>query len=232
MPAKFLFHAALLLLSVGGVFLWLSTQWLTPYTLQLVGILTLLYFGSHYAKSKYPKLFTKSNVTIDLTILTSMILLLVCETGALTSPLFFLCYFLLFAVAMLYEIEATLVLTGVLVIFFMFLPDPAFTQIVSLVMITPLAIFTGHQYEEALEEKRTLAKLKANLSTEETDTLMFLSLNMKNTLTSALDKLSLAIPAAKIKSVRTDLQNLYEDLKNLYRSADELQQAIDRETDK
>jgi hypothetical protein len=153
-----------------------------------------------------------------------MILLLVAETGTLSSPFFFLCYFLLFGVAMLYEIEATLVLTGVLVIFFMFLPDPNFTQIISLVMVTPLAIFTGHQYESSLEEKR-------HLSAEETDTLIFLSLNLKKTLISALDNLSLLIPQEKVKSVRVDLQTLYEDLKNLYRSADELQSTIDQETD-
>jgi hypothetical protein len=133
---------------------------------------------------------------------------------------------------MLYEIEATLVLTGVLVIFFMFLPQPTFTQIISLVMVTPLALFTGHWYEESLEEKKRLAILAGHLSRQETDSLIFLSLNLKKTLVSAIDKLSLAIPTAKVKSVRTDLQNLYEDLKNLYRSADELQQTIDRETDK
>jgi hypothetical protein len=223
MPARFLLHTILLITATSGVFFWLSSP-LEPFTLQLVAVLVLLYLGSHWLKSHRPKWFHKSTITLDITILTSMILLLVTETGSLTSPFFFLCYFLLFGVAMLYEIEATLVLTGVLILYFMFLPDPVFTQILSLIMVTPLAIFTAHAHETTLEEKR-------HLSTEETDTLIFLSLNLKRTLISALDNLSLLIPQTKVKTVRLGLQTLYEDLKNLYRSADELQESIDRETD-
>lgn len=231
MPKRFLLHTILLVMATAGVFFWLSMPGLSVYTLQLVALLVLMYLGSHWLRSKKPKWFHRSTITLDITILTSMILLLVTETGALSSPFFFLCYFLLFGVAMLYEIEATLVLTGVLVLFFMFLPDSNFTQIISLIMITPLAIFTGHQYETTLEEKKARETLQKHLGTEETDTLIFLSLNLKRTLISALDSLSLVIPQEKVKSVQSNLKILYEDLKNLYRSADELQSTIDKETD-
>jgi len=224
MPARFLLHTALLIFATLGVYFWLANPVLVPFTLQLVAILVLLYLGSHYLKARKPQWFHRSTITLDITILTSMILLLITETGALNSPFFFLCYFLLFAVAMLYEIEATLVLTGTLILFFMFLPNPAWTQILALLMITPLAIFTGHSYEKNLE-------LDKHLNHEETDTLIFLSLNLKKTLISALDSLSLVIPQEKVKTVQTNLQRLYEDLKNLYRSADELQETIDKETD-
>lgn len=236
MPARFLLHTVLLLTAVFGVFTWLSSP-LEPYTLQLVAILSLLYIGTHSARRHYPKFFPRSAVTLDLTILTSMILLLVTETGSLTSPFFFLLYFLLFAVSMLYEIEATLVLTGVLIIYFLFLPTtnlgdlPHLSQLIAIIMITPLAIFTGHQYETTIEEKKAKNMLIKHLSTQETDTLIFLSLNLKKTLISALDTLSIVIPKEKVKEVRLNLQTLYQDLKNLYRSADELQQTIDEETD-
>ncbi|TXH01872.1 MAG: hypothetical protein E6P95_01030 [Candidatus Moraniibacteriota bacterium] len=110
MPARFILHTLLLFAAIFGVLVWLLSP-LEPFTLQLVAFLTLLYLGTHSLRRHYPKLFHKSNVTLDLTIFTSMILLLVTETGALTSPLFFLLYFLLFATSMLYEIEATMVLT-------------------------------------------------------------------------------------------------------------------------
>lgn len=229
MPTRFLLHTLLLIGATAGVFFWLASP-LEPFTLQLVAILVLLYLGCHWLKAHKPTWFHKSTITLDITILASMILLLVTETGALASPLFFLCYFLLFGVAMLYEIEATLVLTGVLILYFLFLPGTKLTdyahlsQLIALVMITPLAIFTGHGYEKNLE-------LKRHLSAEETDTLIFLSLNLKRTLLSALDSLSLSIPQAKAKELRLSLQTLYQDLKNLYRSADELQQTIDQETD-
>lgn len=238
MPTQFLFQTILLILAATGVFFWLSTPALAASSLQLVAILVLLYLGTHWLRSHRPNWFHHSSITVDVTILTSMILLLVTETGALASPFFFLCYFLLFGVAMLYEIEATLVLTTVFIVFFLFQPGSNISgpsglshlaQIISLVMITPLAIFTGHQYEINVEEKRANENLATALNQEETDTLLFLSLNLKKTLISALDSLSLVIPQAKAKEVQANLQTLYADLKNLYRSADELQQTIDKD---
>lgn len=237
MPARFLLHTILLIASAAGIYFWLSLPTLSPYTLQLVAVLILLYLGSHWLRSHRPKWFHRSTITIDITLITSMILLLVTETGTLTSPFFFLCYFLLFGVAMLYEIEATLALTGVLIIFFMFIPGTNLSdlahlsELIALIMITPLAIFTGHQYESSLTEKQARIMLSKHLAKDESDMLLFLSLNLKKTLLSALDSLSLTIPQTKIKDVRTNLQTLYGDLKNLYRSADELQQTIDRESD-
>lgn len=236
MPTRFLLHTILLLLAAFGVYFWLSLPALTPYTLQLVAILVLLYLGTHYLRAKKPKLFRRNTITLDLTILTTLILLLVTETGSLVSPLFFLCYFLLFAVSMLYEIEATLVLTGTLILYFLFLPDTNLSdlahlsELVALVMITPLAIFTGHQYEVTLEQKTLARHLSRHLQHEESDILLFLSLNLKSTLLSALDKLAIAIPSSS-SNLRTQLSSLYSDLKTLYRSADELQSTIDRETD-
>jgi cell division protein FtsW (lipid II flippase) len=241
MPTRFLLHTILLILAAFGVYVWLSLPGLSIYTLQLVALLVLLYLGSHWLRAKKPRWFHRKTITVDITILTTMILLLVTETGALTSPLFFLTYFLLFAVSLLYEIEATLVLTGVFILYFLFLPGTTLTgteglthlaQIISLIMITPLAILTGHQYEKVIEEKRENEVLAKHLGDEESDILMFLSLNLKKTLLSAIDSLSQTIPLEHAKEARTNLQNLYQDLKNLYRSADELEQTLDREADK
>lgn len=235
---RFLFHTILLILSVAGVFFWLLSPALRGNTLQLVAVLVLLYLGSHAIRARRPQWFHRSSVTVDLTLLTSMILLLVTETAGLTSPFFFLLYFLLFGVSMLYEIEATLVLTGVLILFFLFLPGTDLgdiahlSELLALIMITPLAIIFGHQYETVLEEKKARAVLAKHLGKQETDTLLFLSLNLKSTLVKALDSLSLTIPATKAVSARDRLQTLYSDLKVLYRSASDLQQTIDRETDR
>lgn len=236
MPARFIFHTILLFAAVFGVLIWLLSP-LEPYTLQLTGLLTLLYIGTHSLRRRYPKLFHKSSVTLDLTILTSMILLLVTETGALTSPLFFLLYFLLFATSMLYEIEATLVLTGALILYFLFLPGTNLSdlmhlsQLGALIMITPLALFTGHQYEVSLEEKEARRRLTHHLSHQETDTLLFLSLNLKNTLVTSLDTLSTIIPLTRVREVHDNLSTLYKDLRALYKTSLDLEKAIDKETD-
>lgn len=235
MPKSFLIHTVLLFAAIAGVYVWVSTPGTAGYTLQLVAVLVLAYAGAHFFKSRRQP--ARSHVTLDLTLLTSMIVILVTETGALLSPFFFLLYFLLFVVAFVYEIEATLVLTGTLILYFLILPTTNLSdlthmsEIFALLMITPLAIFTGHEYEKVAETRKIAANLSKHLSAEENDMLLFLSLNLKKTLLSSLDSLSLIIPKTKLTDARMNLELLYQDLKNLYRSADELQQVIDRESD-
>lgn len=240
-------HSLMLIAAAAGTYLWLITPSLVPYTLQLVAVLVLAYAAAHWFKNNHVPGTTRhvlKTIPLDLTLLTCVILLLVIETGALASPLIFLVYFLLFAVAMLWQIEATLILTATLLVFFLLYPGTNLAdlghlgELVALVMITPLALFTAHQYEATLEQKRQAHVLAGHLAREESDTLLFLSTNLKSTLLSALDRLSLVIPAspaggpqAKVKSVRADLEILYSDLRALYRSSTELQETIDRETD-
>jgi len=236
MPARYLTHSLFLLLAVTGAYLFLVTPSFVPYTLQLVSTLILIYASSHWLRKNKKTGLRRNTIPLDLTLLTIIILFLVVETGALASPLIFLLYFLLFAVALLFEIEATLLLTGTLLIFFLVFPGTNLSdlahlgELIALVMVTPLAIFAAHQYEVVLEEQRKAAELASHITKEETDTLMFLSTNLNRTLLSALDRLSLVIPQSR-PLVRTNLELLYQDLKSLYRSAHELKQTIDQETD-
>ena len=236
MPARFLLHASLLLLSVVGIFFWLNSP-LVAYTLQLVACLALLYFGLHHLKRRFPILTHRNLVTLDITLLTCMTLLLISSTGHLDSPLYFLLYFLLFAVSMLYEIETTLVLTASLLLYFILTPLSNLTtpthlsQLLGLVMVTPLAIYTAHQYESSLENQLLRRRLTKKLSHQETDTLLFLSLNLKQTLTSSLDRLSTIIPLTRVKEVHDNLSTLYSDLRALYKTSLDLERAIDKETD-
>lgn len=235
MPSLFAKHTILLILSVAGVYLWLISPAFFPYTLQLVAFLVLVYAALHWFRPR--RRHTRNTIPFDLTLLTSMILLLVTETGALTSPFFFLLYFLLFAVALMYEIEAVLVLTGTLILFFLLLPSTDFTNLSSLstlsalLMITPLAIFTAHQKETRDREEKLAETLGQQVGAQEEDILLFLSLNLKRTLIESLEKLSLIIPKTRVSESREHLELLYQDLKSLYRSADELQTIIDTRTD-
>lgn len=236
MPARFLLHTTLLFAAVVGVYIWLNSP-LNAYTLQLVALLALLYLGVHRLKRRLPHLFRRNLISLDLTLLTCMALILISSTGHLDSPLFFLLYFLLFAIALLYEIEATLVLTASLLLYFVLTPFTDLTrlnhlsELLALIMVTPLAILTGHQYETSLEEKALRRRLTHQLSHQETDTLLFLSLNLKSTLTRALDSLSATIPITRVTLVKDNLQALYTDLRALYKTSLELERAIDKETD-
>ncbi len=235
MSARFLAHTAFLALATLLTYLWVSSPTLSALTLQLVAVLILLYFVAAWALRRHHTI-KRTTITIDLTILTITILLLVTSTGGLTSPLFFCVYFLLFAVALLFETEATLVLTGILIIYLLLLPSTDLTdmahlaELVAMLMITPLAIFTGHQHELTIEAEKNAKSLTRHLGSEETDTLLFLSLNLKNTLARSLDTLSVILPT--ITSINKDsLTRLYQDLKLLYKSAGELEKTIDHETD-
>ncbi len=234
MPARFLLHALFLSVAALTTYLWTIHPIYSTYTLQLVAVLILLYFAAHFRGKRKGG---RNILTLDLVILTIIILLLVAETGGLASPLIFTLYFLLFAVALLFEIQATLLLTGVLIIFLTLLPTTnlnnlgELTELIALVMITPLAIFTGHQYENLLKEKELRRLGETHLEEEETDTLLFLSLNLKRTLTSALDNLSRIIPQVHLTRLRNDLTRLHSDLRELYRAAGELQETIDQTTD-
>lgn len=236
MSARFVFHTIYLVLASALTYFWTTHPDYSAYTLQLVAVLILLYFATHFFTKK-KKGMARNVITLDLVILTMVLLLIVTQTGGLASPLIFTIYFLLFAVALLFEIEATLVLTGILIVFLTLLPSTNFsdighlTELVAIIMITPLAIFTSHEYERALKERELRQIRDAQIKHEETDTLLFISLNLKKTLTSALDKLSLVIPQTRGTNVRDNLTQLYQDLRELYRAADELQETVDQETD-
>jgi len=234
---KLLLHTALLAAATAGVYLWLASP-LASYSLQLVAVLILIFAATHWTRSKFrAKPRRRNTIPLDSSLLVAAVLLLVTETGALTSPFFFFVYFLLFAVAMLFEIEATLALTAILVIYFLLLPGTNLgdiahlSELLALVMVTPLALYTGHEYEQMVQSDRKRRLVEQQFADVETDTLTFLALNLKSTLGTSLDKLSSIIPATRVKSLRHDLDLLYQDLRNLYRSADELEKSLDQKTD-
>jgi len=213
--------------TIGLTLFWVLQPSLSQYTLQLIAGLALIYFLLQF-RSKNKS--SSKTLTFDFLILLTITLLLVTETGGLNSPLSFLVYLLLFAVALIFNIQTTLDLTLALILYFSFLPSTDFsqlttiTEIIALLLITPLAIFTGHQYELALKEKQ-------HLEHEETNTLLFISLNLKTTLTKTLDTLSYLIPKVPSYSDRHQLKTIYQDLRSLYQSAQELETNIDQETD-
>lgn len=199
MKTSILKNTIFLIAATIGVFIWTISPTLTSYTLQLTGILVLLYLITNRLEKKH-SIIKKTAITIDLTILTTIVLLLITTTDGLASPFFFMIYFLLFATSMLFETTSTLILTAVIFVFFVSHPTSDFTslthltELIAVIMIAPLAILTSHQHEELLRTQKTARNLTSNIKNQETSALLFLSLNLKNTLTKTLDTLSLVIP--------------------------------------
>ena len=116
--AKFLLHSLFLIIAVVLAFFWTTNPQFSYYNLQLIAVFVLFFFINQIiARHRRQKI----NLTIDAVIFTVIILLLVISTGGLTSPLFFLIYFLMFGLALLFEPLISVSLAVIIALFFLFI---------------------------------------------------------------------------------------------------------------
>lgn len=237
MPRSFFVHSLFLLSAIILTWFWTSNPYLSLYNLQLIALFVVFYFLSHFLSRSAP-----STSAIDAIIFTIVILLLVTSTGGLSSPLFFLIYFLLFAVSLLFEPLITVTLTLALIVFFsksaISLADVV--QISSVVLILPLALFVGRQYLKVLEAKEIIkilkhqsAELEKSIAKEETDSLIWLTLNLKDGLLKIihLDSELLAGIGHLTLTQKEALEKIHQIAKDLLKDGQKLKEKIDRETD-
>ncbi|MGI5825801.1 MAG: hypothetical protein ACOX50_00100 [Patescibacteria group bacterium] len=189
------------------------------------------------------RFFRLKSLAWDTIIYTAAALLILSSTGSLASPFFFLLYFLLFAAALLFEPFFTLTLSLALAIFFFRELNSlqASLQILSLVFFTPLAIYFGSQYLKLLENKKAIKlltkkgqKLEKEIGNQETQSLLWLSLDLKNGLLSIIHQASELLADNRLplgKSSRDSLHKIHKTAKDLLESGQKLQEAIDKQTD-
>jgi len=237
MPRSFFVHSLFLLSAVILTWFWTSSPHLSLYNLQLIAAFIIFYFLSHFLSRSAPL-----TSAIDAIIFTIIILLLVSSTGGLNSPLFFLIYFLLFAVSLLFEPLITLVLTAAIFVFFW--PNPlalnALIQLSSVILILPLSIFLGRQYLKVLETKHIIKilekqkeQLEKSITSEETHSLMWLTLNLKDGLLQIIhfsSELLTGIGQLTL-SQKESLEKIHQIAKELLNSGQKLKEKIDKETD-
>lgn len=238
MPKSFFTNAFFLLASVALVYFWTKNPQSSLYTLQLIALFILLYFLNQIISKRKP------NMVINTLIFTVVILLLVATTGGLASPLFFLVYFLLFGTSLLLSPNLTLILTLTLVLFFLLLGPFAnlgnFLSLISLFFISPLALFFGRQYLKVLEGEKKIAilrktgrKLKKAIKKEETDSLIWLSLELKNGILRIIEKTSeiLSKPSGFTWRQKENLEAILASAQRLLRTGEKLKKEIDEATD-
>lgn len=157
---KFIFHIILLFVSVAFPFFW-TKSFLADYTLQLTALLSIFYFIYHLLIRKR---LVKHKLAIDITVLALVVFLIIFNTGALFSPLFFLIYFLLFGISLLFEPASAIALSIIAIFFFLLTPKREFfvefLQLISLLLITPLATVFGKQYLKLLENEEKIKILE------------------------------------------------------------------------
>ncbi len=167
------------------VFVW-QLWGLTELTVPIIGLLALGYlFLSRRAKKVDPTHSTgleqassgqanKNIATLDemtIAILTALVLVLITDTGGLSSPVFFLLYFIPFAICFVLLPEAAIVyLAGVALLF---LPTAFGSDMTnnliklgSIVLITPLAYFFGKEYKIVSEHQQHDNETATRISNE------------------------------------------------------------------
>lgn len=160
-------------------------------------------------------------------LLSFIINLLVFTTNGLNSPLFFLIYFLLFTIAFQNPPSLTLTYSLLLIILLsQSLNSPlSLIPLLSLVFISPLAWFIGHQYLDNL-------KLNTSLATDETNIFLWHSLKLKTGLIKIIDSASLLLSNPRLNPNQKDqLNDIKDSAKSLLNSSIKLTHEIDQETD-
>jgi len=252
MTVEFLVHSLFLISAVGLTFFWVNDPNLSLYTLQLIAVFILLYFLTNWLNRRKDTQGVKAstlpagrqalrwNTTI---IFTMVVMLLVISTGAIISPLFFLIYFLLFGLALTLEPQIVITFTlGLIVFFYINNPEATNDQLIpllSLILITPLALFFGRQYLQLMQQKGEIKILKIkeqqakhNITEEETNTLLWLSLNFKNGMIKIIDSLSQVLDKPGLSyNQKTNLEKSLINAKKLLQTGKLLEEKIDKQTD-
>ena len=225
-----------LLIVILPLWYWVNNPALAAYNLHLAIIIVLVYLVLRFLRCK--------NLIWDTIIYVSAALLILSSTGSLASPFFFLLYFLLFAAALLFEPFFTLTLTLILSLFFFRELNSLQNclQILSLVFFAPLALYFGHQYLAVLESKNKIKKLAKKekklakaIENEETQSLLWLSLDLKEGLFKIIHESSELLADNRLplgKYSRDNLQSIHKTAKDLLESGKKLQKSIDEQTDR
>ncbi len=243
MNLPLIIHSIYILGTLFVASFWLSVPALSPYTIHLVAFFVLVYLASYlwqrHSNKKIPFLLSIINSVVFLLI----VLLLVLSTGGLNSPLFFLIYFVLFALSLAWEPTITIVFSLGLIIFFLY-AHPQLTMqelitLTSLIFITPLSLFFGQQYVKTLEQSgqiKTLStkvkKHSKDITEEETNILLWLSLNFKHSMEKVVDLLSQSLERSTLSfNQKSSLKEALRLAKKLLQTGNLLKQKIDHQTD-
>lgn len=239
MNSKFV-RALLLSLTIILTFIWTSNPSLNIYNLQATGALIVLYFVSRFIFRRVSNTFFFAAL-----ILVSVSLLLIFSTGGVNSPIFFVLNFLIFAIALLIAPSQAAVATITLAVIFIWesystLNTQTIINILSLVLITPIAMIFSKTYLKNLQSEGKITVLKEAIKDEHTNSLLWISTTAKPSIATVLNSVSdiviylntvnqkLNLPAALTEKMKT----VQKDLISLYASTGTLKESIEESSDR
>ena len=141
---------------------WTNLSFTRAYNFQLIGLLVFFYILYHLFWEKKLLEKTESGVlNVKSYTLTAIILLFISSTGGLSSPFFFLIYFLCIGIALLLKpLVATVLIFGLIGYFFSDLYTGEFydniIKLISLFMVVPLALFFAHGFLKSEEQDQKI----------------------------------------------------------------------------
>lgn len=159
-------HALVIFVAVLITYFWVTNENLKDLSLQLTAILMLtLIFTRHLLK---PSSFKLAESTIS----TMAVLLVTTSTGGITSPLYFLNYFLLFELSLLLEPQIPLLLSGALICYYSLTTGSVhspyiYASFLAFPFMTPLAFMFGSLYQKEENQKREIRNLNKKVETLE-----------------------------------------------------------------
>lgn len=164
--------------------------------------------------------------TLSLHLIALLVNLIVFTTNGLSSPFFFLIYFLLFIIAFQNPASTTLSYSLFLVLILSQSLNSFISAISlsSLLLITPLAWFIGRQYLEKIKNEMILQN-------DETDVLLWHSLKLKTGLCQIADNCSEVLSQPLTHTQKEKIHYIKESAKSLLHSSEELTKKIDQESD-
>ncbi len=233
MSARFFVHLGFLITATVLTLFWTANPQLSAYTLQLIAFLVILYFLGRTQITKPDLVFL-----LDGLIFIIVSLLLVTQTGGLTSPIFFLLYILLFGLALLFDPLITLTLS--LTLSFLFYNQAtnlnAFLEIIGLLLMTPVALFFGRQYLKVLEQEEKIkiiikkkVEVEKEITQKDEDTSLWLGLVFKDHVNRILDNSSnLLADISRLTPLQKEgLQKIHESAKRLMKMGERLKKEIE-----
>jgi len=158
MEKKVIFHTIILLAATCTTFFWVTNELLSKYSLQLTGILLLTLLICHrFIKGPTFKLIESLISTVGVLLVTS-------TTGGITSPLFFLTFFLLFELSLLLEPSIPLILSFAFIFYYFITAEVGISGFQWLALLafpymTPLAVIFGSIYQKVTNQKKEIRNL-------------------------------------------------------------------------
>lgn len=216
-----LVHAITLITTVCFAFI-ISSSSLAKYDIQITAAFFIIYF---LAKKFTPKKTQGSSPfgphrLFDSALFSFICVNLINSTGGLSSPLFFLFYFLIFAISLILEPVISLTTTATIVLLYLIFPGSItsfkdYVPLISLPFLTPFALFLGQEYQKVLEEAKIIQilsqkneSLEQEIVREEENTFLFLSLVIKGHLKTIKEAVENFMGDNDLKKIQDNVEKL------------------------